>query len=386
MFFSDHHSKKEPRIQLRSNCVILGIVNILILPSLCIPAMGSAVLTARNLAELFQMEQIRCAICADESSSFHGVSFYGAKAPVSFSRKETGRSYEEYQKAYGALRGSWLKKDYESISSAIQRFEPDLLLEIGRPAAFAAGKEYGIAVCSVLSAPMFRNTPFPYSVLNSLNEFLRSRNMEQVIRLSDLSRQSKASLCFGPQCFQPIPVSYPLIRCGFSAISPLEREQTSRLSIVFSEASLNTRRTKKIICEAFQRAPYEVQAFLPVTPMEKRDNIRFQNRFLLSCLNGSRACIHDGNEAVMLYCISLGIPQLIVHDSSYQRSWNAACIRRAGIGLSLSEAEFSMERLYETYRALCVADLLETRTLALREETLDQGNLSVLPSLLSKLL
>ena len=118
--------------------------------------------------------------------------------------------------------------------------------------------------------------------------------------------------------------------------------------------------------------------------MERKDNLRFQNRFLLASLNSSNVCIHDGNETIMLYCLSLGIPQIIVHDSSYQRAWNAACVRRAGIGLSLPEEEFSMERLYETYRAVCACDDFEIRSRALRDETIRLGDLSgfsrVLPS------
>ena len=357
-------------------------MNILILPSLCIPSLGSEVLFSRNLADLFQMESIRAAICADEKSSFRGISFYPAKAPGSFSKEHYGRSYEEYQKACGALGFTYLKQDYDAICSAAERFEADLLIEISRPAAFAAGKARGIPVCSVISAPMFREAAFPYPILSGLNEFLRSKDMEQVVRLNDLFRQSEARICLGPQSFQPIPPPYFPFRFGFPAILPLSPAKTSRLSIVFGEPSLSTQKTRKIICAAFQGAPYEVHAYMRNTPMERRDNIRFQNRFLLSALNGSSVCIHDGNETIMLYCLALGIPQVIVHDGSYQRSWNAACGRRAGIGRSLAEENFSMERLYETYRAVLACDDYEIRSRALRDETMRLGDLSAFSGIL----
>ena len=347
--------------------------------------MGSAVLTARNLAELFEMESIRCAVCADEASSFRGVSFYPAKAPLSFERKRPGRSYEDFLKQCGVLSPRYLNQEYEAIRKAIERFEPDLIIELGRPAVFAPAKEYSIPVVSVISAPMFRETPVSSSVLNSFNEYQRAHQMEQVLRISDLFRLSRARICFGPESIQPFPSSADVTRLGFSSITPLSDEKKIRLSIVLCESALIGAKMKRMIIETWGKAPYLVHAYMRNARMERRDNIRFSGRFHLSLLNGSEVCIHDGSEAIMLYCIALGIPQIILYDSSCERSWNAAGVRRSQIGLSIPEEELSLARLYETYRSICALDTFAEKTLALREEAIRLGDLGKLTDLLFSL-
>jgi UDP:flavonoid glycosyltransferase YjiC (YdhE family) len=135
---------------------------------------------------------------------------------------------------------------------------------------------------------------------------------------------------------------------------------------------------KKTIRNAFQGAPYEVTASLPKIRSGRSQNIRFQSRIQLGTINGSRACIHDGTDAITQYCIALGIPQIILHDSSYIRQWNAAKLRHAGIGLAIDESELTMERLYETYRILCADDSYFLAAAALRKEAGMDGDLSSL--------
>jgi len=359
-------------------------VKILILPSLCTPESGSAVLTARNLADLFRIEGIPCAVCSDPASSFHGVSFYSAPRPVYSLYGGTGRSYEEYMKACGALNHTYLSSDYQAVSEAVRKFEPDLLIEISRPAAHAVAAESDIPLFSVVSVSEYRNQIFDASLLNGLNEFLSEHHLEQVLRLNALSRMSSLRLAFGPDLFQPFSASESIVRFGMPCIEPLPCRIENRLSIVFAESEQAPFQIRRIIRDAFLGAPYEVSVFLRDSQMKRKQNIRPVNRFRLSSVNGSRVCIHDGTDALTQYAIALGIPQIIIHDSSYMRQWNAAALRHSGAGLAIPETELTMERLYETYRQVCADDLFTENARRLKKEADALGDLSGLMNCLPR--
>lgn len=278
--------------------------------------------------------------------------------------------------SHGALDLSYLRRDYRAITDAIGKYEPDLLIEISRPAAAAAAMETGVPLFSVISAPEHRGFTFSASVMNGMNQFLSEHHIPQVLRLHEVTASSTLRIAFGPAQFQPFPETSGIVRFGMSAIAPLPRKSGNRLSIVISESSLSSASLKKTICDAFSGAPYEVMASIPKTRAGRSRNIRFQSRILLSTINGSRACIHDGTDAITQYCIALGIPQIVIHDNTYMRQWNAVKVRHTGAGLAIPESGLTMERLYETYRTLCADDSFFLAAAQLRREADLDGDLS----------
>lgn len=334
---------------------------------------------ARNLAALFHMEGYETAVCADQKSRFADTSFYITPAPSSLRRirSRSGATIEEYMDSHGAFSSSWLKKDYQYVLDAISDFRPDVLFEIERPSAITAGRTCRLPVFSVVSPGTFRNRDFPPEKLNGLNEFLSRIDQVQVLRYQDLY-QSTVCISFGPKEFLSFPPAFKVLRYGMSCIAPMAYEPEEKLSIVFSEASVSSRKRRQIIEDSFLGAPYEIYVLAKGMKQGKKENLHYQNPSRYAPLAGSRICIHDGTDAVTQYCTALGIPQLILHDDSWQRSWNAACLRRSGAGLTLEEPSLSMEQLYETYRTIVSDDAFRTNAQRLREEAFLAGDITAI--------
>ena len=360
-------------------------MKVLILPSLCVPESGSAIMIARNLAALFHMEGYETAVCSDQKSRFTDTSFYITPAPSSLRRIRfrLGTTIEEYMDGHGAFSTGWLMKDYQYILDAIHDFKPDVIFEIERPSAIPAGRACRLPVFSVVSPGAFRNREFNPDKLNGFNEFLSRIDQEQVLRYQVLY-QNTVCLSFGPKEFLSFPPAYKVLRYGMSCIAPLPYEPEEKLSIVFSESSISSRKRRQIIEDAFLGAPYEIYVLAKGMKQGKKENLHYQNPSRYITIAGSRMCIHDGTDAVTQYCNALGVPQLIIHDDTWQRSWNGACLRRSGAGLTLEESSLTMERLYETYRIIVSDDSFQTNARRLREEALLAGDLSVVTGFLKK--
>lgn len=332
-------------------------MKILIVPSACIPDCGSAVMIARNLTALFHLQGYEVAVCADKKSRFADIAFYEAPTPIPSRRirNRYGTTPEEYFEDHGAFSSSYLLRDRKAIAEAIHSFQPDRIFEIERPAAIIAAVQAKVSVFSVVSPPAFRNREFRVSSLNGLNEFLTKSGMEQVLRFRELYRFS-ACLAFGPSEYQTFPQEYKVRQFGMSCIEPLPQETDSKLSIVIGESGLSARRNRQILEAAFLGAPYEVYIHGRRMKQGRQGNLHFLQPSRYTSVNGSRICIHDGSDAITQYCYACGVPQVIVHDNSWQRSWNAAGLRRTGAGLALEESQLSMERLYETFRMVAADD------------------------------
>lgn len=353
----------------------------MILPSLCISDTGSCVLLGRNLASLFRMEGIDTAVCTDPGSRFFDVSFYPSVSPPRFHQGSPGTTPEEYHAYYRSISASVLKKDFKRIQEAIEEWEPDLLIELERPAAIAAAKHLSLPVLSIVSASMFRNRNFKPDILKGLNRFLNNADMEQVLHLRELYDYTQC-FAFGPAGFLPRFGDYEVTAFGTSCIPPADTAITKELSILFTESRRSDRSLRQMIIDAFLGAPYEVYAASSGFHPGKQSNIRFQNNVRLSSLNGSRIVIHDGCDAVTQYCTAMGVMQIIVYDDSCQRSWNAACLKRSGAGLTIPESLLSMETMYETYRRILADDSFRINAQQLRTEVLEKGDLSsILPHL-----
>ena len=378
-----NHTQNALRIQHGITCYIIKAMKILIVPSVCIPDCGSAVMIARNLTGLFHLQGFEVAICADRKSRFSDIAFYESPSPIPSRRIRSryGTTPEEYFEDHGAFSTSYLLRDYKAITEAITDFQPDRIIEIERPAAVIAAVQTGKKLFSVVSSPAFRNREFRVSSMNGLNEFLTRSGMEQVLRFRELYHFSSC-IGFGPSLCQSFPAEYPVRQIGMSCIEPLPQAGDSKLSIVISESGISSRKNRQILESAFLGAPYEIYIHARRMKQGRQGNLHFLQPSRHTSVNGSRVCIHDGSDAITQYCYACGVPQVIVHDNSWQRSWNAAGLRRTGAGLSLEESQLSMERLYETYRMVAADDSFAENAQRLKQTVHEEQDLTAILPLL----
>ena len=360
----------------RTGGAILLSMRVMILPSMCVPDTGSAIQLARNLAALLRMEHIETAVSADKHSGFSDISFFEAPAPSVLSRRlNSGTTIEEYMKAHGAFSASYFSRDHAAIEAAITEYEPDLLIEIERPAAIVSARIHAIPLFSIVSPAVFRNRRFKADLLNGINEFLSEQGLEQILAYRELYAFAQC-FAFGPREFLSAAAERRAACFGMSSIAPILKPSDGRLSIVLNDTSLSSRKRRKVITDAFLGAPYDVYVFSRGLRPGRNGNLHFLQASRFLQVSESRVCIHDGSDAITAHCIALGIPQIIIHDDSWQRSWNAAALKRSKAGLTVPEAEFSMSSVYETYRMLVSDDRFEENAERLRDEAVERGDLA----------
>ncbi len=315
----------------------------------------NAVLT-QNLIDVFRLNGHTAAVCAADTLSFHHAGRYACSEPAQkftlLKDPNQPRTLEEELYQDGALSFSYLQQDYADLEKAIEEFQPQLILECKRPQAIAAASMHGIRCWSLVHSAMVRSRRFPADYIREFNQFLSSIQMSQVLSLRDLLQKAGRRIACGPDFLQPFPKDFPVDRIGSAFYESSEHTRSRRVCVYAGDLDISPRRLLRICREAFQGASYPVDLFLPQARPEKRGNITVANTWYAGALKNCGICIYDGNDLLYQKCLSLGIPQLIINDTSWNKSWNAASIVRNGIGVSLNLWDLDMISLYENYQTI----------------------------------
>lgn len=333
-------------------------MNILIAPAVFTHEYSSMALLSRQLIPALKQAGHQVSVCApmplSEEASFFPSPY--CREPFHLFTLDYGRSAEEYLYAAGMLRKGFLREDLKYLEQALQKTEPDLVLNLGRPAMQILAEKKQIPVWSAVHSSLYRTRPFPRECLDDLNAILKDLKLDQVLHLSDLYAHSAKRIAFGPVQMQPFSDDSNLIRCG--AVLPAQEsvQFSKKLCIYFTETHTSAHKLHRIIREAFLGAPYEVYVWYPGCRPSKEENLHMLSELRQQNLAGSFVLIHDGTSFLFNTAMALGIPQAIISDGSYERSWNAAAGHRYGFAQVLQEDELAIGTLYETYRIVCSDD------------------------------
>lgn len=356
-------------------------MRILLVPSAAESALSTGALAAQNIADLAARDGHSAGICAPAAMGFRGASLYPAEMPLSGfhpfrRRRDPGRTHEEYLYAAGALDHDYLKADIEAVSHAIQEFKPELILELGRPAALISARRAGVPCWSFVHAAMYRSRPFPRECLSQLNDVLSEYGLEQVLRVSDLYRTAALRITFSPAAIQPFADLSGITRFGCMSLFPAFRQVKRHITICLSRSRIAPQKLKRMVSDAWRGAPYEVYAYIRGVGTSAEGNLHFHAAPKMQVIEGSEACIHDGCEYVFNQCLCLGIPQMLITDGTYRSSWNANAAVRLGIGVTLNAELVTMASLYEGYRRLLSDDGYRTRADLIARQACALGDLS----------
>ena len=262
------------------------------------------------------------------------------------------------------------------LLQAIEQYHPDLIIDLGRLAAPIVAHMKNIPLFSYVSGAMYRNHNLQKKELKELNEVLSHYKTEQVLAITDLYNYADRRFTFGSLLLQPFPEDVEVER--FGSIAPIVENDTSdvTVSISITDTLQKPSVIKEIIDSSFLNAPYDVNVLYRGAQLSHEQNMKYMSSIKVDSLLGNSICIHDGNDYLMNLCFMLAIPQIVVNDGSYLRSWNASAVSRNGVGLAIPEKELSVQTLYETYRRIVTDDYYKNRAILLKNDLIALGDLS----------
>lgn len=356
-------------------------MKILIAPFITNPKFDANTFLTENLIVLLQTSGHQCAVSASKENGFKQVSLYDCvqkrRKPI-FHFGADNRSHEEWLYSAGALQKDYILEDVALLNDAILDFKPEAVLSLDRPAALTAASMHNIP-CYVFTHPaMFRNAYFPSKCMRGMNEALRSLRLEQELDLKSLYSKADQRIGFGTMHTAPYREEYNITRIGSMGFYGKEEVRTNRVCIYLHDTNKNTSSLKKMIEDAFLGAPYYVYVSLPNISSQTVHNIHYLKYPKASLINGASACIHDGNDYFYNQAAANGVPQLILCDHSYMRSYNGMAAARYHFGSYIYEEDLTMASLYEAYRALLSDDDYYESAQSVKNELKELGSLEEL--------
>ncbi len=356
---------------------ILEVMKVLLTPLILNENTDESYFLCKNLVTLLSTATHTVGICATSNNNFHHASFYASSKPSSSLNKSKTdeKSYEDYLYNRNASSAKFLKKDLIAINNAIKAFKPDLIITHDRLSAIIAGKNANIPVYGIVHSSIFTYKNLSSQVLSGLNETLRNNKFEQVFSLEEFYNLADKLFVFGPLETSPFVSDKEVIRIGIENIYQPDIDKTNDIFIFLNDLDKSKRHLTKLIKEAFEGAPYKVNAYVKQKSESSTNNINFITP-KLSQLYPCKLCIHDGNNYLFNQCLALGIPQLIIANNNFINISNGMKAQRNHFGLCLFEDELSMESLYEAYYHLASNNSYFKNAEILKASTLTEGDLS----------
>lgn len=361
-------------------------MRILLVPFITQPRTDAAYNITRCLISTLTQKRNAVAVNASEENGFRNISLYPS-VTAKGKRVRTAnqkKSYEQWLASMGGTDEKYLIKDAENIRETIDHFRPDLIISIDRIAAIAAARQRHIPCWTVTSSAACRNVEVaPY--MKSINRFLVHEHMEQVFTLKDLYDTCEQRLVFGPSAVQPMPADTSYFRIGLPCIRPLETVQENRIFVDFGQTGISAKKLHSVLKEAFSEGSYDVRARYPECGIENCGRIRILPAFREDLFSGSAVMIHDGNAWMTLASIARGIPQIIVSDTSYMRSWYGQMAERCGIGVRISEKDLTAERLVHSVDHILSHPMFKENCMRMKKEAESCDDLMKIYALLDEL-
>lgn len=356
-------------------------MKILIAPAILNQKSDASYDLSANIANAFLHGGNTVALSAPAGVSISNVSLYTCNAPkknILLSSRKIAPTYEEWLYKNGCLDESYLDDDLDQILDACISFKPDLLIAIERPMAEAAAHLLRIPCFTYVHPAMYRNRSFPVNMIYSVNRVLSDHHHIQIISLKDLMSADDLRFGFGPAQLMYFPDRYRIFRIGTQTEALAKTAHTNRVCIYLNDLKKSSRRMKQIILDAFHGAPYAVYASFHGSENETEENIHFLSRPKPELIPGSIAVIHDGNDYYCNICMAKGIVQVIVSNHDFIRLYNGQSVERSKTGRLLFEENFTMNTLYQSYRAVLSDDAFDINAQKIKDTITSGGNLGKL--------
>ncbi len=360
-------------------------MKVLVVPALHAKEDISDRFTARDIIDFLAEQRQEVYVSAPEGMFKQGIACDCAKpARPLFGLKNAPRSPEEELYEAGTASGKYLRNDTGKILSAVKKYHPDVILDLGRVSALIAARLTGVPVVSLVSGNLFRSRSFDSKALRGINETLSSYKFEQVFRVTDLYAYANGLFTLGPASLDPFAEEERLVRIGYLSYLPETGSKTDKVFIVFNKLPMSAGRLNTLLADTYKGAPYPIEIWYPGCDIGRDQNLHYTSALRISRLSEARAVIHDGSDYIFRQSTLRAIPQVIIHDGSWNTARNAASLSRSGFGTSVPSEDLSVQTLYEGYRRILASDSYQANAGILREEAVRMGGGELLLELLSR--
>ncbi len=353
-------------------------MRILIVPLITSPRHDAAYYLTRSMIAAFVQKRHAVAVSTSIDNGFRNISLYPetkVHKPL-FPHKEDNASYEGMLCRKGAGSVKYLQKDLDTVYEIIDHFHPDLIISIDRIAAIVAAKAREIPCWTTVCSAAYRNVDVK-EAMAGFNQILTSEGMDTAFTLKEIYDLCDLRIGFSPASVQPFKAGN-IQRLGIQSIQPLLNEPEDRICVYLGETSLSSGKLKKIMNETFANMREEVRICYPGSKLSSEGRIRYLADTREDLLSGCTAVIHEGNAWMMNACIARGIPQIIIADHSYLRSWHGQMIERAQIGIRIQENELSSDLLTKALQQLQSTASYRENSMRLMNEAQALGDLTAL--------
>lgn len=325
------------------------------------------------------------AISASKENHFHHVSLYSSPvANKPFMFHENDQSYETFLYSKGLTSLTYLRNDMEAIQSAVDHFQPDVILTMDRIASIPVALQHNIPVISFVHSSLYTKNNVPVSSLKGINTFLKENKMEQILHLRELYRLCTYRIGFGVPSFHPYPQNENITRIGSMSFLTPSFSKENDICIYLYHIPLFTMHLRHIIEETFSGAPFIVHVYYPGCKSETKGNIHYMKFPKSSLLIKSSVCIHNGDDYIANICETYAIPQIIYTDLSCTHRFNGFAVRRNRAGFMFSENKLSLKTMYESYRLCITDDELKNSLTDTSKAITEEGNLLSITKLIKE--
>ena len=349
-------------------------------PLLKTPGFDAAGWLCANMAELFIKHSHSVMISTSLENNIPNI--LTCPAPEAkkqrFYRIEDNKSYEEYLYSNGFLTEEYLENDFQILVSVIQEYRPDLVITMDRIAAVIAAKAFSIPCWAIVNGEMSKGTSFPSRCLRPLNALLKTRHFPLVFSLKDLYAMCDRRITFGHALTQPIEAK-DLYRFGSQKEGIKRTRRNNRICIFVSELKMKQIR---ILKHEFLDTPYSVYFSHPGCNPHTEKNIKWIRYPKPGLLAGCTCIVHDGNDYLFNQAMTLGIPQLIITDHGYLRSYLASAAKRNHFGTFVYEEELNADSIHDAFRNLIDDDTYYHEARFIKKQISKLGDLSEIMNLL----
>lgn len=352
-------------------------MRILLVPDTSRASANSSFLLAKSLARVLLLHDHKVAVCASPYAKIKNCSFYRSPETPSFfplftPAQATTPETDLYRQKLSSY--PYLRADLDAVYSAIKRFQPDLLLDLGRISTLIAARAKHIPLCMHICAGQYRSASFAGKTLYGINRLLHDEKLEQILRLEDLRAQADMQFLF-----DPIPTSHMVAnekRCLYRSMEVIQPFQSgSKVCICFSETSWPLFRLHHLLQSAFAGAHYPVCVYCMGKKSTAPTPIEYIKTMRSNFFHDAHICIHDGNLWVFNQCMVYGIPQLVITNNGWQRGYIADIVRHHQLGIIKEEDTLTMASLYEAYRALVSDDQYGDTCMLFAQQNLQLGDI-----------
>jgi hypothetical protein len=292
--------------------------------------------------------------------------------------RKTVSSFDQVLQFTGNLDYRYLKKSVQSISRAIEDFEPDVVYSEFNISAMIAAKLARKRLFITVSFPTqhaYANRPELARGLNRLLGELGLDRVESALQIFDLADE-----CFCPSIRELEPIEKEKVTfCGAWKKVCTEENVRNKILVYMGNGTISAPKMERVIRDAFRDSAYEVYIASGYLTERTEENLHIAARWDFDrLLREAVLFINHGGQNSVIDGVLYEVPQIIVPGKVFERRYNAQAIVRNHAGVMIDNGDFQAVRLRQEMEKVVRAEEIKENIKNLAGKLQQQGGLETI--------